>query len=71
MAVCCTPVLLLERNCTVATGYGGWGTTIRSVEDLKPALEDARRIATATPGVSALLNALIGNTNFREGSLSV
>ncbi len=59
------------RWCAVATGYGGWGAAVRSVADLAPALERARAVATSAPGTSALLNAFIGSTNFREGSLSV
>jgi hypothetical protein len=64
LALCTTPT-------SVATGYGGWGTTLRAVEDLVPAVDRGRAAARDTPGVSTLLNALIGSTNFREGSMSV
>ena len=55
----------------VAKGYGGTGFTLdRSNEDkmeelLKQAQKDAK------DGKSVLINALIGKTDFRDGSLAV
>lgn len=53
----------------VAKGYGADGFTIEDPnEDLVAALEKARLACQSAPVV---VNALIGKTNFREGSISV
>ncbi|XP_069132457.1 2-hydroxyacyl-CoA lyase 2-like isoform X1 [Argopecten irradians] len=56
---------------TVAVGYGGKGMRLdRSNEDkIKEVLEEA--VKQSRDGHSVLVNALIGKTNFREGSISV
>ena len=56
---------------TVAEGYGGKGLRLdRTNEDIIPEiLQDA--IKLSREGHSVLVNALIGKTNFREGSISV
>ncbi|XP_052067648.1 2-hydroxyacyl-CoA lyase 2-like [Mytilus californianus] len=56
---------------TVSVGYGGKGYRLdRSNEDkIKEVLHQA--IKDSREGHSVLINALIGTTNFREGSLSV
>ena len=55
----------------VAEGYGGKGLRLdRTNEDIIPEiLQDA--IKLSREGHSVLVNALIGKTNFREGSISV
>ena len=53
----------------VAQGLGGAGTVIRSAEQIAPALEEAKRSAAA--GIPYCLNALIGKSEFRKGSLSM
>ncbi|XP_053384559.1 2-hydroxyacyl-CoA lyase 2-like [Mercenaria mercenaria] len=56
---------------TVAIGYGGKGLKLdRSKDDnMKEVLEEAVKLSRN--GDSVLVNALIGKTNFREGSISV
>jgi acetolactate synthase-1/2/3 large subunit len=53
----------------VAQGLGGAGTLIRSAEQIAPALEEAKRSAAA--GVPYCINALLGKSEFRKGSLSM
>jgi thiamine pyrophosphate-dependent acetolactate synthase large subunit-like protein len=56
----------------VARGYGGDGTEVggpASSGDVAAALQALRRKASA--GTPVVLNALIGRTDFREGSISV
>lgn len=56
---------------TVAIGYGGKGLRLDRTKDdnIKEVLEEA--INLSRKGDSVLVNALIGKTNFREGSISV
>ena len=56
---------------TIAVGYGGKGYRLdRTNEDkIKDVLRQA--IKDNKDGHSVLVNALIGTTNFREGSISV
>lgn len=56
---------------TVALGYGGKGVRLDRTKDdtIKEVLEEA--IKLNRNGDSVLVNALIGKTNFREGSISV
>ena len=56
---------------TVARGYGGDGVEVRTqtADAVDGAIAWAR--GEAAKGVPTLVNALIGRTNFREGSLSV
>ena len=54
----------------VARGYGGAGLTLSSSEqDARAVIAEAQALARA--GKPVLINALIGKTDFREGSLSV
>ena len=56
---------------TVAIGYGGKGLRLdrTNAAKMKEVLQDA--IQLSRQGNSVLVNALIGKTNFREGSISV
>lgn len=53
----------------VADGYGGAGLVIGPGDDAAAVMSRARELAAA--GRPVLLNALIGKTSFRDGSLSV
>jgi acetolactate synthase-like protein len=53
----------------VAEGYGGRGLSIARPEDVEPVLAEALRLARA--GSPVLVNALIGKTEFRKGSISI
>jgi acetolactate synthase-like protein len=52
-----------------AQGLGGEGILVRSPEQVPKALAQARELAAA--GRPVLVNALIGRTDFRKGSLSI
>jgi acetolactate synthase-1/2/3 large subunit len=53
----------------VVEGFGALGLLVDRPEALGPALDEAH--ASARSGVPALVNALIGDTDFRKGSLSL
>jgi acetolactate synthase-like protein len=53
----------------VAAGYGGQGLCIERPEDVEPVLAEAVRIASG--GSPVLVNALIGKSEFRKGSISI
>jgi acetolactate synthase-1/2/3 large subunit len=53
----------------VVEGFGARGFLVDRPEALAPALDEAR--ASARSGVPALVNVLIGDTDFRKGSLSL
>jgi acetolactate synthase-1/2/3 large subunit len=53
----------------VAEGYGGRGILVDRVEEIEPALREARRLAAE--GFPVLINLLIGKTDFRKGSISM
>ncbi len=53
----------------VAEGYGGQGLQITRPEDVAPVLREAQQIARS--GRPVLVNALIGKTQFRAGSISI
>ncbi len=53
----------------MAEGYGGAGLRITCAEEIDPVLERAK--ATAREGVPVLVNAMIGETSFRKGSISM
>ncbi|VDK77906.1 unnamed protein product [Cylicostephanus goldi] len=55
----------------VAVALGGWGTIVsaENVQNTEELLDEALR--QSQQGRSALLNVLIGKTDFREGSISV
>jgi acetolactate synthase-1/2/3 large subunit len=54
---------------TVAEGYGGRGFLLERKEDVEPVLAEAQRLAKA--GTPVLINAQIGRTEFRKGSISI
>ncbi len=53
----------------VAEGYGARGLSVARPEDVAPVLAEALRLARA--GSPVLVNALIGKTEFRKGSISI
>ena len=53
----------------VAEGYGGKGFVLDREEDIDRVFEEARQAAQA--GHPVLINALIGKTDFRKGSISM
>lgn len=56
----------------VAQGYGGLGYVLKreNADEIEKLLNDAREESIRT-GRSVLINALIGKTGFRDGSISV
>ena len=62
---------VLERNDyhVVAEGYGGVGLKVDKPEDVPDVLAEAKDIARS--GKPVLINALIGSTDFRKGSISM
>ncbi len=62
-------VLLHTDYDVVAEGYGGKGIRLASPEGTSAALANARQEAAA--GTPVLINAIIGKTDFRKGSISV
>jgi acetolactate synthase-1/2/3 large subunit len=54
---------------TVAEGFGAKGFIVRKEEEIQPTLEASRQ--TARQGRPVLINVLIGQTDFREGSISM
>jgi acetolactate synthase-1/2/3 large subunit len=53
----------------VAEGYGGQGLKIERPEEIRPVLDEALRLVRS--GVPVLVNALLGKTEFRKGSISL
>ncbi|MGD8211972.1 MAG: thiamine pyrophosphate-dependent enzyme, partial [Desulfobacterales bacterium] len=53
----------------VAQGYGGKGFLLESEEEIEHVLGEARQASQA--GHPVLINALIGKTDFRKGSISM
>ena len=53
----------------VAKGYGGDGVVVRAQKDVAAAFRRAK--AAAASGTPFLVNAMIGKSDFREGSISV
>jgi thiamine pyrophosphate-dependent acetolactate synthase large subunit-like protein len=53
----------------VAEGYGGQGLLIERPEEVRPILDEALRRVRS--GVPVLVNALLGKTEFRKGSISI
>jgi len=53
----------------VANAFGGKGFLLDQPEDIDRVLKEARQ--AAADGYPVLINALIGRTNFRKGSISV
>jgi thiamine pyrophosphate-dependent acetolactate synthase large subunit-like protein len=62
---------VLERTAyhTVAEGYGGKGLVIKRPEEIGPALDEAKRLAKA--GHPVVINAWLGRSEFRKGSISI
>ena len=54
---------------TVAEGYGGVGLKVDRPEDVPGVLQEAKRLAAE--GKPVLINAILGKTDFRKGSLSM
>jgi acetolactate synthase-like protein len=53
----------------VAEGYGARGIRVGKTEEVRPALEEA--LALSRAGHPVLVNALLGKTDFRKGSISM
>jgi thiamine pyrophosphate-dependent acetolactate synthase large subunit-like protein len=53
----------------VAEGFGGKGFLLDKSDDIDEVLEKAKE--TARSGTPVLVNALIGKTEFRKGSISM
>lgn len=53
----------------VAAGYGGVGLTVDAIDQVPQALAEAKR--QAADGRPVLINAMIGATDFRKGSISM
>ena len=72
---CNNVILLMSQQFTdyhkVAEGYGGKGFLLSnpSTEEIDKTLSQAQEVAR--DGTAVLINALIGKTDFREGSISV
>ncbi len=62
-------VLTYNDYHTVAEGYGGKGLLLNNTENIKEILNNAKTLAKN--GNPVLINALIGKTNFRKGSISI
>jgi acetolactate synthase-1/2/3 large subunit len=65
----CGTVLARTDYHRVAEGYGGKGIVIRSHAEVEPALAEAKRLARE--GHPVLINAWLGKTDFRKGSISM
>lgn len=65
----CGTVLARTDYHRVAEGYGGKGIVIRSHDEVEPALREAKRLAKE--GHPVLINAWLGKTDFRKGSISM
>ena len=52
-----------------AVGFGGEGLEIRSMDEIQPVLERAQKLSHR--GAPVLVNAHIGSTDFRKGSISI
>jgi len=62
-------VLTYNDYHTVAEGYGGKGLLLNNTENIKEILNNAKTLAKN--GNPVLINALIGKTDFRKGSISM
>ncbi|MCP4658415.1 MAG: thiamine pyrophosphate-binding protein [bacterium] len=65
----CGTVLRRSDYHLVAEGYGGRGLLLERTEEVPRVLAQAREIARG--GTPVLVNALIGKTDFRKGSISI
>jgi len=55
----------------VADALGGRGLVVSKVEDLQRTFEEAKNLSRGPEGKPVLINALIGKTDFRKGSISI
>ena len=65
----CATVLRHTDYHLVAEGYGGRGILLEHTEDVPRVLAEAKEIARG--GQPVLINALLGKTDFRKGSISM
>ena len=65
----CATVLSHNDYHVVAEGYGGRGLKVERPEDVAGVLAEAKEIARG--GTPVLVNALLGKTDFRKGSISM
>jgi len=65
----CGTVLRRTDYHVVAEGYGGKGLVVDRPEDVPRVLREAKEIAKG--GTPVLVNALLGKTDFRKGSISM
>ncbi|MEM7350339.1 MAG: thiamine pyrophosphate-binding protein [Acidobacteriota bacterium] len=65
----CATVLRHSDYHVVAEGYGGRGLLLDRPQDIAPVLAEAKAIARG--GQPVLVNALLGKTDFRKGSISM
>lgn len=65
----CGTVLRRTDYHVVAEGYGGKGLLLERPEDIPAVLAEAKEIARG--GTPVLINALLGKTDFRKGSISM
>ncbi len=65
----CATVLRHTDYHVVAEGYGGKGLLLERPEDVPRVLAEAKEIARA--GTPVLINALLGKSDFRKGSISM
>ncbi len=65
----CATVLSHNDYHVVAEGYGGKGLKVERPEDVPQVLAEAKEIARG--GTPVLVNALLGKTDFRKGSISM
>ena len=65
----CGTVLAHNDYHTVAEGYGARGLLLERPEDIPRVLAEAKEIARG--GTPVLINALLGKTDFRKGSISM
>ncbi|MCP3957506.1 MAG: thiamine pyrophosphate-binding protein [bacterium] len=65
----CGTVLRHSDYHLVAEGYGGKGLLLERPEDVAGVLAEAKEIAAG--GVPVVINALLGKTDFRKGSISI
>ncbi len=65
----CATVLRHSDYHVVAEGYGGRGLLLERPEDIPAVLAEAKELARS--GVPVLINALLGKTDFRKGSISM
>lgn len=69
--MCCVLLLvLIPAIRSVAKGFGGCGVLVKKAEDVASSLAEVKRLAKERK-LPVLLNAVIGKSDFRKGSISV